>query len=155
MVKPSRLEMAQTTLLLIEVYLEVWVRGLYNSWWFCVHQLFMFIYLSMLLYIGKRIAEVLQRKFCKIFTYNPSTEVCTFLFFFLHNGYWKFGFFFAYLKCIFLSFFGNFFFAIISIFANLQFFADSKSTAFKSLPITYHLNWPPCISHDFQVPQQG
>ena len=39
-----------------------------------------------------------------------------------------------------LSFFGNFFFAIISIFANLQFFADSKSTAFKSLPITYHLN---------------
>ena len=27
--------------------LEVWVRGLYNSWWFCVHKLSMFIYLSM------------------------------------------------------------------------------------------------------------
>ena len=27
--------------------LEVWVRGLYNSWWFCVHKLIMFIYLSM------------------------------------------------------------------------------------------------------------
>ena len=27
--------------------LEVWVRGLYNSWWFCVHMLSMFIYLSM------------------------------------------------------------------------------------------------------------
>ena len=26
--------------------LEVWVRGLYNSWWFCVHKL-SFIYLSM------------------------------------------------------------------------------------------------------------
>ena len=28
--------------------LEVWVRGLYNSWWFCVHKLSMFIYLSMI-----------------------------------------------------------------------------------------------------------
>ena len=27
--------------------LEVWVRGLYNSWWFCVHKLSTFIYLSM------------------------------------------------------------------------------------------------------------
>ena len=27
--------------------LEVWVRGLYNAWWFCVHKLSMFIYLSM------------------------------------------------------------------------------------------------------------
>ena len=27
--------------------LEVWVRGLYNSWWFWVHKLSMFIYLSM------------------------------------------------------------------------------------------------------------
>ena len=27
--------------------LEVWVRGLYNSLWFCVHNLSMFIYLSM------------------------------------------------------------------------------------------------------------
>ena len=27
--------------------LEVWVHGLYNSWWFCVHKLSMFIYLSM------------------------------------------------------------------------------------------------------------
>jgi len=27
--------------------LEIWVRGLYNSWWFCVHELSMFIYLSM------------------------------------------------------------------------------------------------------------
>ena len=27
--------------------LEVWVRRLYNSWWFCVHKLSMFIYLSM------------------------------------------------------------------------------------------------------------
>ena len=27
--------------------LEVWVRGLYNSRWFCVHKLSMFIYLSM------------------------------------------------------------------------------------------------------------
>ena len=27
--------------------LKVWVRGLYNSWWFCVHKLYMFIYLSM------------------------------------------------------------------------------------------------------------
>ena len=27
--------------------LEVWVRGLYNSWGFCVHKLSMFIYLSM------------------------------------------------------------------------------------------------------------
>ena len=27
--------------------LEVWVRWLYNSWWFCVHKLSMFIYLSM------------------------------------------------------------------------------------------------------------
>ena len=27
--------------------LKVWVRGLYNSWWFCVHKLSMFIYLSM------------------------------------------------------------------------------------------------------------
>ena len=27
--------------------LEVWVRGLYNSWWFCVHKQSMFIYLSM------------------------------------------------------------------------------------------------------------
>ena len=27
--------------------IEVWVRGLYNSWWFCVHKLYMFIYLSM------------------------------------------------------------------------------------------------------------
>ena len=27
--------------------LEVWVRGLDNSWWFCVHKLSMFIYLSM------------------------------------------------------------------------------------------------------------
>ena len=27
--------------------LEVRVRGLYNSWWFCVHKLSMFIYLSM------------------------------------------------------------------------------------------------------------
>ena len=27
--------------------LEVWVGGLYNSWWFCVHKLSMFIYLSM------------------------------------------------------------------------------------------------------------
>ena len=26
--------------------LEVWVRGLYTSWWFCVHKLSMFIYLS-------------------------------------------------------------------------------------------------------------
>ena len=41
----------QTTPLIIEVplwLLEVWVRGLYNSWWFCVHKLSMFIYLSML-----------------------------------------------------------------------------------------------------------
>ena len=30
--------------------LEVWVRGMYNSWWFCVHKLSMFIYLSMLKY---------------------------------------------------------------------------------------------------------
>ena len=29
--------------------LEVWVRGLYNSCWFCVHKLSMFIYLSMVL----------------------------------------------------------------------------------------------------------
>ena len=28
--------------------LEVWVRGLYNSWWFCVNKLSMFIYLSMI-----------------------------------------------------------------------------------------------------------
>ena len=28
--------------------LEVWFRGLYNSWWFCVHKLSMFIYLSMI-----------------------------------------------------------------------------------------------------------
>ena len=28
--------------------LEVWVRGLYNSRWFCAHKLSMFIYLSML-----------------------------------------------------------------------------------------------------------
>ena len=28
--------------------LEVWVRGLYNSWWFCVHKLSLFIYLSMI-----------------------------------------------------------------------------------------------------------
>ena len=27
--------------------LEVWVRGLYKFWWFCVHKLSMFIYLSM------------------------------------------------------------------------------------------------------------
>ena len=34
---------------IIEVHfdpIEVWVRGLYNSWWFCVHKLSMFIYLS-------------------------------------------------------------------------------------------------------------
>ena len=40
-----------TTPLIIEVHVllpqEVWVRGLYNSWWFCVHKLSMFIYLSM------------------------------------------------------------------------------------------------------------
>ena len=39
-------------LLILEVHfepLEVWVRGLYNSWWFCVHKLSMFIYLSMVL----------------------------------------------------------------------------------------------------------
>ena len=29
--------------------LEVWVRGLYNSWWFCVHKLSMFIYWSMVM----------------------------------------------------------------------------------------------------------
>ena len=27
--------------------LEVWVGGLHNSWWFCVHKLSMFFYLSM------------------------------------------------------------------------------------------------------------
>jgi len=27
--------------------LELWVGGLYNPWWFCVHKLSMFIYLSM------------------------------------------------------------------------------------------------------------
>ena len=30
--------------------LEVWVRWLYNSWWFCVHKLYMFIHLSMRIY---------------------------------------------------------------------------------------------------------
>ena len=33
--------------------LEVWVRGLYNSWWFCVHKLSMFIYLSIRITIKK------------------------------------------------------------------------------------------------------
>ena len=32
--------------------LEAWVRGLYNSWWFSVHKLSMFIYLSMVLYLS-------------------------------------------------------------------------------------------------------
>ena len=27
--------------------LKLWVRGLYNSWWFCGHKLSIFIYLSM------------------------------------------------------------------------------------------------------------
>ena len=39
--------------------LEVWVRGLYNSWWFCVHKLPMFIYnLSMVEILPAREAFV-------------------------------------------------------------------------------------------------
>ena len=41
--------------------LEVWVRGLYNSWWFCVHKLSMFIYLSMVKTKMVRILEIWVR----------------------------------------------------------------------------------------------
>ena len=39
--------------------LEVWVRGLYNSWWFCAHKLSMFIYLSM--GISSHVSWILRR----------------------------------------------------------------------------------------------
>jgi len=48
---------------------EVWVRGLYNSWWFCVHKPSMFIYLSMgilysecLLRINRWINELIDKR---------------------------------------------------------------------------------------------
>ena len=53
--------------------LEVWVRGLYNSWWFCVHKLSMFIYLSMGLIRG----GILEEKRLSIYSQSKSA----------HSGY--------------------------------------------------------------------
>ena len=59
--------------------LEVWVRGLYNSWWFCVHKLSMFIYLSMVWthglkdYLFRKYAEVAYK--CKPSSFR-SRSVC-------------------------------------------------------------------------------
>ena len=52
--------------------LEVWVPGLYNSWWFCVHKLSMFIYLSMNLTHG----EVSRPNPCKLCTCENGVGVC-------------------------------------------------------------------------------
>ena len=40
--------------------LEVWVRGLYNSWWFCVHKLSMFIYLFIYDFISENSKVITQ-----------------------------------------------------------------------------------------------
>ena len=112
--------------------------------------------------IRKRIAQVLQRNFRKLFANNPSKEICTFLVFLNYtSGYLKFCKKFcifemawsrAFQKCIIFHFLEKKIFANIftikldfakksSIFANLKIFLQILKVKHKSFPMMYHFSY--------------